>query len=224
MRDNYLNKFNNENNSFISNIFFGHIISVTKCSNCSTEFYDFEISYLINFPLLDIQNYIFKNENKNKKILSIEDCFNYLQRTTEKNENLNIGNNFKCVKCGSNNGFSYFKKLYIGPNILAISFNHDKNKDLINVEFKEELNLESIIYKDEINNNKYVNNYKLIGIIGILQSNNNKFIAYYRNLSSNNWFCSDYDSKTIINNFNEKISGKCIPYNLFYQNQETKGK
>ena len=160
-------------------------------------------------------------------MLSIEDCFNYLQRTTEKNENLNIGNNFKCVKCGNNNVFSEFKKLYIGPNILAISLNHDKSKDLINVEFQEELNLESIIYKDEINNNNrcvYNYNYKLIGMVGILQSNNNKFIAYYRNLSSNNWFCSDYDSNTIINNFNEKISGKCIPFNLFYQNLGTKGK
>ena len=79
------------NNSIISNEFYGCTNSVIICSNCQNSFHNLQIMKILFFPLEDVKKY----KNYTKKEVSIIECFEYYEK-------YNMCPSFYCNFCLNN--------------------------------------------------------------------------------------------------------------------------
>ena len=198
----YKKNYEERNNSIITKEFIGYYYSIERCINCKDYSYTADSFNILDFNLEDI--IMNKNNNNINNIISIQECFEYYQRE-QIISYCNFCQNQKIRK----------NKLYIMPNTLIISFNYNKNLlNNIKVIFEQYLNLNK--YVEYFNSNFY---YELIGVISILDSNNNNntnyhYISYCKNNYNCEWYKYD-DEKVIKTNFGE-VKSVNQPLVLFF--------
>ena len=208
--------------SIISDLFYLTIETKTKCSNCNNIKYNFQVNFFIEFPLEEVNKYLFinnrlmslKNINGTNPDINIIDCFDYYQKI-----DLMTGENrMYCNICKYEFDAYYQTNLYILPHHLIINLNRGKNAAYqCNVFFPEILNLINFVaYKDI---NTIFELYAVICHIGP-SSMSGHFVAYCKNRMDHQWYLYNDSEVTLCKNSNEYRNH--MPYILFYQSTNPK--
>ena len=194
MFNTFANNFMLENQSIISDLFYGINCNITQCCGygCGVQTFNYQTYFFLVFPLEEVRK--FKSSN--------QFTFNY-------NFNFNNNNLVNIYDC-----FEYDKK--IGPEILIILLNRGKGIEFnVKINFVEYLNLANYI--------QYANtgcNYKLIGVITHMGESGmgGHFISYCLDpISTNTWHKYNDSEVTQVNNFQSEVIDYAMPYLLFYQ-------
>ena len=164
MFNNYAQYFIANNQSIISDLFYGINCNITQCGGCGIQTYNFQTYFFIVFPLEEVRKFKYNinqfnnfNYNANNNVVDIIDCFNY-----DKKINVMSGDNsMYCNYCKLTCTSSMCTNLTTGPEVLILLLNRGKGIEFdVKINFTEYLNLFNYI--------KYKNTgfkYKLIGVI-----------------------------------------------------------
>jgi len=197
----FLNNFINENQSIISDLFYGFTNSMTTCAFCRTTIHNVQSINILFFPLEEVRKFM----NYTNNLVYIEDCFRYY----EKQE---FYPSFYCNNCRQLYPAYNQSKIISGPNNLIINLNRGRGLEFnVNIEFKEFLDLRNYIFS-----NKSPFYYELVGVICHLGSNDmgGHFIAFCKNSNNNNWY--KYNDGMVTLALFQEVSTTRIPYVLFY--------
>ena len=202
----FANEYKNNNNSIISDEFYGYTNSFTTCEFCKYQINNVQVINILFFPLEEIRKY--KNTKHNN--VSILDCFEY-------HEKVNIYPSFYCNYCKRNcNAYSQNKIVY-SPRTLIINLNRGRGLEFnVNIIYEEYLNLRKFIYFE---NSPYY--YELIGVICHFGSNDDggHFIAYCKNSENCEWY--KYNDQFVTKCYFDEVKKAKLPYVLFYSYVQT---
>ena len=231
-------EFLSENQSMISNIFYGTSHSLTQCSKCHYYLNDFEAYLLLIFPLQEIRNYRLKeviNINQNlmnshmntqitntiqnnlkkvkllqNNIVDIFDCFDYYQKI----ENFFGDNAIYCNNCKARLPATFQTKLYNCPQVLILVIKRGINTQL-NVKLQSYLELNLSNYIESKNSGTI---FDLIGVVAqnVNDKENGHFTAIFKNYVDNIWYQDNNGLVLPLKDFNEQILNNFTPYILFY--------
>jgi len=216
--------FTLNNNSIISEIFYGVNQSMFECQVCKLNNmqrglmeplikYNYENFFFLVFPLDEVRKFVAEKNNMgmyyyNINEVNLIDCFNYYQKQNDMNG--------YCEKCGSDNAkINTVTQVFSAPNILMLVLNRGKGLQFkIKINFPEYLDLTQTI----LNCNQM---YELQSVVKHLGDNSasGHFISYCRSpvpKFNKCWFC--YNDKTVVQSNNWKdIHDIGVTYILFYQ-------
>ena len=207
--------FIKENQSIISDLFYGINCNNTQCCNCNRNIYNYQIYFFIVFPLEEVRK--FKNNNQMNFInqpVNIYDCFDY-----DRKVNFMYGeNSMYCNYCKKNSNCQMRTCLTTGPEILILLLNRGKGIEFnVKIIFPEELNLFNYI---EYKNTGYI--YKLIGVITHIGESGmgGHFIAYCKDPISQSWYKYNDAIVSEVQDFQNEVINFAMPYLLFYQKNQ----
>ena len=197
----FVNDYNNNNKSIISEEFYGYTNSSTICGICNYEINNVQIINILFFPLEEIRK--FKNNKHNN--VSIIDCFEYYEK-------IDTYPSFHCNCCKRECQAYSQNKIVFSPKTLIINLNRGKGLEFnVNIIYEEYLNLKKYIYFE--NSPNY---YELIGVICHLGSNDEggHFIAYCKNSENCEWY--KYNDQFVTKCYFDEVKNAKLPYVLFY--------
>ena len=230
----FINEFAKQNHSIISDLFYSTNCSITECSNCHIQLFNYQTYFFIVFPLEEVRKFKnkflqnnqynnfynqfnlfnqfnqFNNINNNNEV-DIYDCFDY-----DRQINMMSGeNSMYCNNCKINCNGMMCTNLVTGPEILILILNRGQGIQFnVKINFYEDLNLYNYI---EYKNTGF--NYKLIGVITHIGESgmSGHFIAYCRDPITFQW--NKYNDSIVspVNNFQTEVINFAMPYLLFYQ-------
>ena len=205
----FVNNFNENNNSIISNNFYGNMKTKTVCSKCQLITYSFTSFNFITFNLDLVQKYLVRHNYQNLlNQLNILNCF-YIQNDTL----INI-NNFSrfCRNCQTNQAHSERKQFCTFPRYLIICL--DRGADCENKT--------KVFYNDFLNlNNNYdnpnsFNCFMLKGVVKRMDINNEEhYISLYYDFNQKSWIVRDDSQIKKINSIFDHKEGYEVM--LFYE-------
>ena len=212
----YYQKFEDENRSIISKLFYGIYNKISKCNNCGNQYYKYEsyiyglynLSQVYNYKCQTLQrgsNVLYINKPYNISQITIYDCLYYDQQMKYNQE--------ICKKCSVETPHVFQNIIYNPPEILTFIFN---KADIINNIFfviPEKINIKDFIA------NKEDKIYELIGII--IYFHPNSYTAYCQNPIDKQWYHYQDTNVYKMNNFQEITKNNYIPYVLFYQQSKS---
>ena len=197
----FKNKYSNNVNSYIANLFCGIVLTEIKCDLCDTIKYSFN-----NFCFL----YYDLSKRKN------EDFFDLIKDGFENDKLTRLEKKLYCEQCLIYQKHFEYNKYYKMPRHLIIYFNRGKKYEhTSNVNFEENLNLTNFI---EENNESY-KEYYLVGSINRRKNEDKEeFIFYSRDKDNKNiWYISNMnDSKNFDNAPVKEIQSDGKVIMLFY--------
>ena len=241
--NNFINDFKKENQSIISDIFYGISHTLTKCLNCNIGKHNFESYFFMNFPLEEVRKYklqllinqntmISNNQNNmNQNMINlfqqnlsriqllqnnqvnIFDCFEYYQ----KEENFVGENAMYCNNCRGQFPAVYATYIYSTPEILILVLNRGQGIQFkVKMEFYNELNLSNFI---QFRPNNEIIIYDLIGVVTHMGESGaaGHFIATCKSPINGLWYKYNDDLVFPVNDFNSEILNYAMPYILFYR-------
>ena len=243
---NFLMNFMNENQSIISDIFYGVTHTVTKCSRCPLPKHNFEAFFFLNFPLEEVRKYKLEfitnynlmlsnqNMNMNPNMMMNNQTFQQnLQKIqllqnnqvnifdcfdyNQKEESFTGENSMYCNICNMQLPSTYTTFIYSAPPILILVLNRGQGIQYkIKMEFYTEIDLTNYVEYKE-NNNRI--KYDLIGVVTHMGGSDQygHFIAACKSPIDNNWYQYNDDMAFAVQNFNTQILNYAMPYILFYQ-------
>ena len=192
----FLNKNEAKNNSFIYDIFFGYQINKIVCSGCNNSQVSYQIFNILDLPLMD----------ENSRLKSLEECLNcYFITKDQKGKP-----GFDCSKC-KKKLLSYLTNIIKFPKILIINLKRVGEKYI----YLHEIKIPFILKTDLIDKLNHINKtFELIGFVKHLGNENDGHnVAYSRNIFDRKWFYfNDTDVKEIEGNPSTEKA-----FLLFYQ-------
>ena len=213
--NNFRQKYEENNDSIISRLFFFIIESKSQCQACKTITYNYQALFLLEFPLERVFNYYIKNNiylvnEKNEKVLNLTHCLEQYKELTY----FTGENKIFCNKCRMQRDTLNSNVLYSLPPYLIIILNRGKGKsfDCI-VEYPEYLNLENYVMCPQS-----ICNYRLSGVICHLGESgmSGHFISICRHRINNEWYC--YNDATVTRCKDQQNAyKKKSAYILFYE-------
>ena len=205
----FVNNFNENNNSIISNNFYGNMKTKTVCSKCQLITYSFTSFNFITFNLDLVQKYLVRHNYQNlMNQLNILNCF-YIQNDTL----INI-NNFSrfCRNCQTNQAHSERKQFCTFPRYLIICL--DRGTDCENktkVFYNDFLNL-----SNNYDNPNSFNCFMLKGVVKRMDINNEEhYISLYYDFNQKSWIVRDDSQIKKINSIFDHKEGYEVM--LFYE-------
>jgi len=209
--------FVTQNQSIISDLFYGINCNITQCGGCGVQTFNYQTYFFIVFPLEEVRKYkenfnqMNNNYNYNNNEVTIFDCFNY-----DKKINIMSGeNSMYCNYCKRNCNSSMCTTLTTGPEILILLLNRGKGIEFnVKINFTYELNLFNYI---QYNNSGY--DYKLIGVITHMGESGmgGHFIAYCCDPLFEKWYKYNDAIVSEVIDFQNEVINYAMPYLLFYQ-------
>ena len=192
--------FHKNFNSIISELFYFSNLSQTNCARCNINRNNIEINYLLIFSLEKIKESI----GKNKKIITINDCFSFFKKTKNTRQ--------VCNKCKKKDELENNNLILKSPKMLIICLNNDIKKIDFEYKLEEKINLDDFVY---YTNN--CNDYKLINVVYYLKNKN--YITFCKSFTDDNWY--QYEEQKYIQ-YNYDIINKFVnpPLLLFYSKVE----
>ena len=201
----FVEYFNSNIHSPISDLFFGFMKTKRNCQICNNGNYSFSNFCFVVFDI---------SENNNKEFNLIKDGFHYQY------DNPKVIGPVYCKRCLTYQKHWEYNRYYMMNHQLIISFIRGNNyQNWSNIIFDENLNLENFV--DE--KNASPKNYYLVGCINrVINNGNEEFIYFARDPLNVNVWHVDNDILTMNNApINEmKIRGQIIM--LFYINIDNK--
>ena len=205
----FVNNFNENNNSIISNNFYGNMKTKTVCSKCQLITYSFTSFNFITFNLDLVQKYLVRHNYQNLlNQLNILNCF-YIQNDTL----INI-NNFSrfCRNCQTNQAHSERKQFCTFPRYLIICL--DRGADCENktkVFYNDFLNL-----SNNYDNPNSFNCFMLKGVVKRMDINNEEhYISLYYDFNQKSWIVRDDSQIKKINSISDHKEGYEVM--IFYE-------
>jgi len=199
----YINDFIKET-SIISDLFFGHIETISTCFICkrlcyskSQIRYSYEKFNCLIFPLEKINN------NKyNNYFVTLEDCFKYNLKQS----------NIECKYCHYPSKQAYY---FIFPTILILILDRG-NENLSNIKLIFEEIIDITQYSIQaVGTDKDKKIYNLYAVLAHIDQNH--FVALCKNPKDNNWYRFDDENIVQINDFQKEVINFGNPDILFYQ-------
>ena len=210
----FLQNFNNENNSYISKYLYGICKLTLYCHQCQNTLYNFETFFYLYFNLSEVLNYKINKYKKDAIDLNIVDCLEYYQRA----ETLIGDKGIFCPNCQQQTESTCIRNLYSSKTILIFVFEKNKNNDLnedINFDLEETINLRDYIqYKKE--GKKTKEKFYLSGIVNYYEDSygNQNYKGFCKMSKNNVWYC--YDNEDVYPVDFKDIKNKGFPTILFY--------
>ena len=238
----FMNYFNKENKSIISDIFYGIHHTTTLCKQCNILKHNFEVYFFLTFPLegvrkyklqlvTDKNNYIMNQMNINNNIIQKQEYNNNLMKINllnlnivdiydcfeynQKIEEFTGDNSLYCDTCKNQLPATTRTKLYNVPEVLIIILNRGYHNQLkAKLKFDFQLNLMNYL---ENPNSGYL--YELIGLITHLGKSelDHHFIATCKSPVDNIWYQYNDDLVSPVTDTNEQIFDFGTPYILFFK-------
>ena len=208
----FINKFTNENGSFISDNFYGSNQIQIECLYCRQIKYNYEIYSFLIFSLDEVIKQKALN-NQNYNIITISDCFYYNQKI----HILSGENAIPCNNCKTISSNNYQTLIYTFPEILILILEKNKN-DKIKIQLEENLRLKDFVIEKSTGYK-----FKLIGIVSKMgeYGANEHYISYCKSPINNCWYKYNNDLVSNINDFKEDIIDSIFPHILFYQKMKS---
>ena len=235
-----------ENNSIISNLFYGVNGTMYECQRCKTRKYNFQVSFFYIFPLEEVRQYKIR-QNEQQLQLRIQNLManNMIDYITAQNmlacnniENQNISsvtlydcfiynqkidymvgeNAMFCNQCQKTENCAYETYITNPPEIMIIVLNRGQGIQYkVKCEFSEYIDIGP--YVRYSNNTPY--KYKLIGVVTHMGESgaNGHFVAFCRSPVDNKWYNYNDDLCFLVDNVKNKIIDYAMPYILFYQKE-----
>ena len=202
----FINYSTSQNNSIISNEFYGYTNNMTMCGYCRKTIHNIQIVNILFFPLEEVRK--FKGYYEGVRV-PLVNCFEYYEK-------YEIYPSFYCNGC--NGCFSAYScsKLIKAPKSLIINLNRGRGLEFnVNVSFEEYLNIKQFICDTD---SPYI--YELKGVISHFGTNDDggHFIAYCKNSNNCNWY--KYNDEMVEECKFEDVLTKGMPYVLFYSHIE----
>ena len=217
----FWNHFVSNNNSIISNLFYGFFESSLQCLSCGSTKYSFQSFNIQIIPLIKAHQYKLKKYNNNNSIpLNINDALESLAQ----NEHFTGDNKIYCNNCKQISEAFHHQKIFRTPKYLIIVLNRGKgNLDYKGeFEFSSQLDLTNLV-TDPSSPKKYY----LTGVISHIgeSGSSGHFIAFCRNQNRNLFHC--YNDASVFQlkknddaygkNQPKDIYSRRTPYILFYK-------
>jgi len=212
----FINEFKEQNNSIISDLFYGVLGITNKCTKCNQTKYNFQVYNYVEFYLEKINQYYFSIGKRNNFMLNnknpdidLYECFNYLNVF----ELMNGENQIFCNICNSLCDSYYKSYLFSSPNYLIINLNRGRGAVYeCKVNFPEKLDLYNYIeYKSS---KLQFELYAVICHIGE-SSMEGHFVAYCKNRLDKKWYLYNDAFVNLCENPCEYKKG--MAYILFYK-------
>jgi ubiquitin carboxyl-terminal hydrolase 2/21 len=230
MFNNFLQDFQQNQNSIISSMFFGITETKTECLNClkmrqmqgynnHVYVHNFQIMNFIIFPLEEIrkakyQNYYNNFLMGNSNEVSLSDCFDYYQKV----ELMDGENQMWCNYCNSNSASYYSTTIYSSPEILILILNRGRgNIYNVKLNFSEIINIGNYVQM-KVNNNLTYHLYAIVTHIGP-SSMAGHFIAFCKSPIDGKWYKFNDAIVAYVGDFNNNVSNFGTAYLLFYERQ-----
>ena len=212
----FINDYFSNNKSIITDCFYGLLETKSKCGGCNCLKYNFQIYSFMEFPLKDVNNYMFQNGRRKSLInqdgtnpdIDLYECFDYHQKI----DIMSGQNQMYCNICNCKRDTFYGSIIYSLPNYLIINLNRGKGAVYeCKVNFPEILNLINYVtFKEKtvLQLNAVICHYGPSSMSG-------HFIAYCRHRINKKWY-----------KYNDSIVSECtkpqeynegMPYILFYK-------
>ena len=219
MLNSFMNNFKKNDQSIISDLFFGVCEIQTECQLCKQKMinfglnypiilYNFQIFNFIIFPLEDIRI----NINPNLNNVNIYQCFEYDRR----NVLMQGENSIWCNKCQKLTTGLYKSAIYSSPINFILILNRGKNNVYnVKINFEENINLGNYVTLKK-QNNLFYSLYGVITHIGP-SSMGGHFIAFCKSPIDNKWYRFNDSMVTPVDDFYRDIHEYGCPYVLFYE-------
>ena len=209
---NFLEEYNQNNNSPISILFYGIKGSKWQCKVCKIITYGFQSFYFLHFDLEFVNKYCFKlgkrplltKEGKNPDI-DLYECFDEYQKIIV----FTGQNQMYCYFCRKTNDDFFRDILYSGPYYLIINLSRGRDELYqCNVNFPSQLNIYNYVI-----NKEGITKYELYAVVSRLT--NGHYVAYCRSRTDNQWYLYDDDLVTKCSRVEQYKEG--ISNILFYE-------
>ena len=206
-------------NSLINKLFCGVNNIITQCTECQSQFFDYQVYYFKIFPLDEVKKFVSENHNNINRIgneVDIYQCFEFDHRTCS----MSGDNSIFCNKCQKRTNCNICTNLVLGPNILILLINRNKSMEFnAKLQFFEDLDLTN--YSEFKNSGLYKYRYKLISVIIHLgyKINIGHYIAYCKDPYTFNWFKFNDSIVSPVYDLKKEVFDFGIPYLLFYQKE-----
>ena len=216
MLNTFVQEFQRNYNSPISNYFYGIIETKTQCHFCKTMKFNFQIYSFLEFPLQQVNQFYYNNGKRplinndgTNPDVNLYECFEYYGKV-----DLMTGDNqMHCNICKTLCNAFYSTIIYSAPNNLIINLNRGKGAIYeCKVNFPEQLNLFNFVtYKDGFTV------FELYAVICHLgpSSMSGHFVAYCKNRINNKWYLYNDGIVSLCNRNYQYNDG--MPYILFYR-------
>ena len=169
--ENFLDKYESVNNSFITDLFFGYQMDKIICVKCEKNHNSFQSFNVLNLPLIC----------ENEEVKSLEDSLNSYLITKDKH-NLE---GFECPHCGFRNT-SHLTCIIKLPQILIINLKRVGENTVYYNEIKIPKTMKTKLI-DKLNS--FNRTYELIGFIKHFGNENmGHNIAFTKNIFDNKWY------------------------------------
>ena len=234
MLNNFLQEYQKNQKSIISDIFFGISETKTECVNClklrqmqgysnHRYIYNFQIINFIIFPLEEIRKAKYQNNfnifntflmGNNNNEVNLYDCFDYYQKV----ELMSGENEMWCNYCKCNSPSYYSTSIYSSPEIFILILNRGRG-NIYNVilNFSEIIDIGNYV-KMKLNNNVIYHLYAIVTHIGP-SSMAGHFIAFCKSPIDGKWYKFNDAIVDYVGDFNNNVSNFGTPYILFYERQ-----
>ena len=210
--------FVKQNQSIISDLFYGVNCNITNCNECGMKTYNYQTYFFIVFPLEEVRKFVCGNQMNNyyfnNNTVNIYNCFDY----DKKINILDGANTMYCNYCKRTCSNSMCTILTTGPEILILLLNRGKGIEFnVKINFVDNLDLSNYI--------SYSNTgckYKLIGVITHMGESGmgGHFIAYCLDPISKNWYKYNDEIVSQVEDFQKEVIDYAMPYLLFYQKNQ----
>ena len=200
----FIKYFKKNFQSVVSDIFYGICDSQIKCLNCQIIKHNIQYYNILTIPLEEVH----KSLNRNQNNVTLSECFEYYKNFNYKTEE----NQIFCNRCNQMTDSANSTSLIVGPKVLIINLNREKQLQLdIKINLDEYIDISPFIY--------YKNTpgkYQLIGVVTNLGSSgiSEHFIAFCKSFVDKNWY--KYDDSFVSLSSLQEAKNIGIPYILFY--------
>ena len=221
----FLEDYKKNNQSIISDLFFGIIETITECLQCKQRnqlngifnpfySYNFQIINFIIFPLEEIRKLKSQIFNFNLNEVNIYDCFDFYQK-----EDIMQGENqMWCKYCNQNTPSKYGTFIYSSPEYFILILNRGKgNMYDVKLHFGEVIDISRYV-KLKLKNDLKYQLYAIVTHIGP-SSMSGHFISFCRSPIDGMWYKFNDSQVDFIGKSFIDIHEFGCPYILFYERQ-----
>ena len=201
----FRNYYTNNNQSIISEEFYGYFNSMMKCCSCNVMTHNVQVMHIIFFPLEEVRKFVQSPYN----YVTLDNCFEFYQKP----ELLKNSNQIYCNYCKRYSMAYNQNKIIISPKTIIIVFNRGKGLQYnVGIQFEKIIDLKKYIF----NNNISPFYYELVGVISHIGSNDmgGHFIAFCKNSYDCEWY--KYNDESVNKSSFQEIRKFGLPYVLFY--------